>query len=199
MNRFRLVLCIQTLFAASFAQAFDLAKFSHQPPQSEVSAGAQEFSLKVPSAEIKRVRVLAQRKNGIQSIEMTPQGANFVATATFGDASSFSYTFQIEDTDGKLYESAQYTLNQTNNSGSSDELAALGEELEGLKAKTNQLQNNLRTAEAVDPQVLARSKQQELAKALLALSKKEREWNELQEKLKAFEEKEKKRSGVIED
>lgn len=171
------------MVCSGVAQAFDLRDFKHTPPVLKGEASLdKEIQISIPANGLRRARLFVAQPSGYVVTPMNAAGPEFVAPLKFGKLAVIKYQFQIEASDGLIYETEFYTIRQPSSSDQEKRISALTTELESLNAKIHQLESSISGLKIADPRVLGKRKGQELAKALLLLSKKEREYAEISKK-----------------
>ncbi len=149
---------------------------SHVPPPAAIDGPMQ---LRIPAARVARARVLVAIPGGYRVLPMVLEGGEFVASVAFNSLALLRYQFQLE-MDGAFVESDFFEIRQPSDPTLEDEIARLDKEMVSLSAQRTQLENTVHALQRVDPATLTKRKNQEMAKALLALSQAERELASLQ-------------------
>lgn len=174
-----LIGCMALLLHARLLLAFDLQKFEHAPPFSSTTLG--QVSLEIAASDLARARILVAGREGFRVFEMSKADSKFQAQIDFADLALLRYHFQLETSDGKLYESAEYEIRQSSDKELEAEYKNLKKESSTLTAKISQLEANLFNLKQVKAQDLAKDKNAELGRALLLVGQKEKELAELKE------------------
>ena len=168
------------------AMAFDIETLGHVPPK--VQAG-DDFSaplrLTIPGHEIKKARVLLATPTGYRAIPMIKAARTYEAEVFFGDFAVVSYLFQVETISGQVHESKRYSIRQPADAELEGKISALRTQYRTINARRKQLENAIHNLKNADPQALGRRKDQELARALVILGKRERVLNELSEEVES--------------
>ena len=170
------VRCFAALFLAwvlvlSEAAASDLLSISHQPPAASLDG---DMELRIPAVRVDAARVLVAAPDGYRVVPMTQEGGEFVARVSFGALALLRYQFQLHS-GGTFIETEFFEIRQPSDSALEDEIVKLDAEVVSLTAQRTQLENTVSGLQRVDPTSLTKRKNQEMAKALLALSQAERE------------------------
>ncbi len=163
------------LFLASICTALDAKQLGHIPPGPFSVVPKEGIELQLPARDYKRARVLVASMSGYKVVEMARAGDLFSAKVQFQDLAILKYQFQIETVGGNFDESEYFTINQPAGADTEKDLLSLTSDLEQLRAKQSQLENAVFGLKQTDPETLAKRKNQELARALLILTQKERE------------------------
>jgi len=150
------------------AEAFSI---SHVPPAAMIDGPMQ---LRIPAARIARARVLVAVPGGYRVLPMELDGGEFVASVQFNSLAILRYQFQLEQ-DGTFVESDFFEIRQPSDPTLEEEILRLDKDRVSLSAQRTQLENTVHALQRVDPATLTKRKNQEMAKALLALSQAERE------------------------
>lgn len=177
-----LLLTILIILQQGLASAYDLANFKHVPPLVNIE---KPMLLEIPAQGLKRARVLIADKTGYTVNEMKKSGNNFYTEVAFKDFAIIKYQFQLQSEQDEVLETQQYFLRQTSNAELENTIIDLNKQIETKNARILQLQNAIQGVKNSDPQSLAKRKSQELARAYLNLSQKERELAQLSSKLKS--------------
>ncbi len=178
LNRLCLMVLLQIIFVAATVQAFDLAQLKHTPPNVELG---KEILVSIPAQDLKRARVLVGARDGYSVIPMQQQGEQFKAALNFANLATLMYQFQIETKDGKVLETEYYSIRQPSNKELELLIANLSKEASSLQGKIKQLESSLFALKRVDPKTLGAQKAGEMAKALVLLGKREREYQDIKE------------------
>lgn len=158
--------------------ALSAAEFEHQAPEQEAIDHPERIMLRTPANGIERVRVLIQAESGYRVVPMERAGAEFVANVSFEELAELAYHFQVDALDGPVFETKTYVLRKHSGVEFEQEIEQGQRELDKLKAEVLQLENTLQGLRVADPKVLARQKHIELARAVVLLTKRERQVRE---------------------
>lgn len=176
---FQVLSLLAALLCAASLNALHAQSFNHTPPFS--STTNSKVALNIPSADLKRARVLVAARSGYRILEMTRNGTQFEAGVDFADLSLLRYRFQYETLQGKIFESQQYEIRQSSDAQLESAYKDLKKESATLKAKITQSESKLFNIRKVKAEDLAQNKNSELAQALLLVGQKEKELAELKE------------------
>jgi len=164
------------LLCSANVWAFDANSFQHQVPQ--IGEGAkviEEFPVSIKAPGAAKARVLISTLNGYKVIPMQQRGKEFQANIRFEELALLNYQFQLEGKDGSLFQSEYFSVRQPASQEFEAKLRELTIALERLSAKKRQVENSLYALKSLKPAELAKRKGQEMARALVALSQRERE------------------------
>lgn len=150
----------------------------HLPPN---AVSYDEILLTLPAAGLKRARVLVASPTGYRIIPMSRVSGdhNFKVAVTFGELAIMKYRFQAETDAGSYLESDFFSLSEPVGPEVKEKLEILSAKSQALGARVIQLKNAIAGLEQSDPADLAKRSNKELAKALLVLSEREKERDEL--------------------
>lgn len=155
--------------------AFDVANLQHKEPVIDAQSASQAITVTIPSTGLKRARVLLLTTHGYKAMVMTGDGRLFTAKLTLAELAQLKYQFQVETEDGRILETKFYAVRKPSDPELEKKISDLKAESELWHAKAQQMQNGLDSLQATDPQQLAKRKDQEYARALVKLGRKERE------------------------
>ncbi|MBX7143563.1 MAG: hypothetical protein K1X79_03855 [Oligoflexia bacterium] len=158
--------------------ALSQAEFKHEPPERDAIEHPERVILRTPAEGIERIRVLIEAEAGYRAVPMEREGAEYIANISFEDLAELTYHFQVDASDGPIFESQSYVLRKHSGQEFEQELQQKTAELEKLQAEVLQLVNTVQGLRVADPKALARQKNMELARAVVLLSKRERQVRE---------------------
>ncbi|MCB0309791.1 MAG: hypothetical protein KDD42_01070 [Bdellovibrionales bacterium] len=180
MNSKLWLVSVVTFLINSPVFGFDMNSFRHEPPDFKlVGEAGQKLPIVISAQGLKRARILAVSGSGYRAYPMRRRGDEFFAQIKFEDLALLKYQFQLEDQAANFYESDFYTIRQPSNNEMETMITALKDQELSLRAKRQQLENQLFGVKQADPAQLAKRKSQELARALVLLGKKERWYEEI--------------------
>jgi hypothetical protein len=181
-----LMLCISffSVVRSLSADAVPNTFLTHSPPASVDASQTEMVQLIASGSNITRVRALIQSDSGYRIAALEQQGDSFVTTVSFNQLAELRYRFQFQLSDGSLHESQNYVIRKLATEAFEGELVQMQRSLEILKSKTAQLQNNVQALRIADPKALAKQRHVEMARAMVLLSKREREVAEAEERLR---------------
>lgn len=166
------------------AEVAPASVFVHTPPASVDASQTEIVKLEVTGEEISRVRALIQGESGYRIASLEQNGQSFIASVSFEQLAELRYRFQYQMNDGSLHESQNYVIRKLATDESESELSAMQQSIDGLKSKVAQLQNTVQALRVADPKTLAKQRHVEMARAVVLLSKREREVAEAEQRLR---------------
>ena len=177
-----IVLCFLGLFSRP---AYAQVNFSHTAPQVSPAKtnGAESVTLEVRADGIKRMRVLVQIEQGLKVLELENKGDYFAAELELRDYAELFYSFQYQTLDGALHETELFVVRKHSSNELEDELKLKQAEVAALQQRLAEHENTLQALKAADPKTLAKQRNVEMARAVVLLSRRERQVEEAERKL----------------
>lgn len=176
MSKLRVIFGLSILVACD-VHAIDRATFKFSAP---VLSQELQSDLLIDAEGVAAARVLIPTANGVRVVELEHANDKFKKTIKLlpGDRSVFQ--FQIKPTSGPVFETEYFEFKNESGADAQAELLAQEKEQQEKLADIARVEQNLAALKNSDPANLAKNKNQDMARALLLLSKKERELKDLQ-------------------
>lgn len=164
------------LTSVSPVLAFDMNTIRHTPPRVEAGDEFPRLLFQLDAPGIRRVRALVVREYGYQTVPLIQAGSHFEVRIDFEDQAELSYQFQLETDAGEFIESDSYSVRLPADRETEAAISGLQKQMEARRAQLVMLNRRVEVTRSTDPATLERQRERDMAKYLVILGQREREY-----------------------